>query len=379
MTVRAAKPRIALVGCGDIALRRYLPTLRLVASDIEIAACCDPDRDRARRAAGLVEAWAGPVRAASGIAEATRHERIGGVFNLTPPAAHAEVTADCLRAGCHVFSEKPLATDVEDARALLELARAAGVHLLCAPAVMATTRFRWLEQLLRSGRLGRMLLASAQLANLGPAAWSGYGGDPLPYYQAGVGPAVDQGIYVLHALTGLLGPVQRVQSLQSTVMPRRRSLSSGAPIDVIGPDVVLLQLDFGTATYAQVLSSFAVSGTRAPLLELHAERGSISIAEQPPLTDHGPVDIYLHEPDHGLDGWLERAPVPGAAAASDSLIAAGALHFVRVLRGLEPPRLQGEAALHVIDVIRTAERAAQCGRVLPVASASSPGLAREAA
>src|SRR5437763_12995417 len=55
------------------------------------------------------------------------------VVNLTPPLAHVETTRAALEAGKHVYSEKPLAVEVEDGRALVALAHERGLGLGCAP------------------------------------------------------------------------------------------------------------------------------------------------------------------------------------------------------------------------------------------------------
>jgi predicted dehydrogenase len=105
-------------------------------------------------------------------------------------------------------------------------------------------------------------------------------------------------------------------------------------------------------------SSYAVAASRAPLLELHGERGSISIAEAPPLTDAGPVDLHL-------DGdWITDARPPVPPRAADSMIGVGVAHFVGCLTGREAPVLTADRALHVLEIARVAERSAACGEAL---------------
>jgi predicted dehydrogenase len=345
----ARRPRLAVVGCGDVALRRYLPTLASMAASAELVACCDADADRARAAVAAGAGWAPRARAARRVSEVARSERLDGALNLTPPSAHADVTAECLEAGLHVYSEKPLATELAAARALVARAAATSRLLLCAPAVMATARFRWLSGLVAAGRFGRITLAAGQLANLGPAAWPGYTGDVGAYYGARVGPLVDQGVYVLHAMVGILGPARRVQAFAATALPRRFSAVA---------DHWLVQLDFGGGVLGQLLSSYAVKASRAPLLELHGERGSISISEAPPLTDAGPVDLHL-------DGdWIRDARPPAPPRAANSMIGVGVAHFVGCLEGREAPVLTADRALHVLEIARVAERSAACGEAL---------------
>ncbi len=37
------KVRIGIVGCGDVAHRRYLPALASIRDRVEIGGCCDPN------------------------------------------------------------------------------------------------------------------------------------------------------------------------------------------------------------------------------------------------------------------------------------------------------------------------------------------------
>jgi predicted dehydrogenase len=358
------RPRLAIVGCGDVARRRYLPTLGAMAADVELVACCDADPARARAAVAASAHWAPRVRASGDVLEFAAE--LDGAINLTPPAAHAEVSAACLEAGLHVFSEKPLATDLDAARALVAHAQSDSTMLLCAPAVMATARFRWLAELIASGRLGRITLAVGQLANLGPAAWRAYSGDVAAYYRQGGGPLLDQGVYLLHAIVGLLGPARRVQALAATALPQRTSAAaSGGSIAVEVADNWLVQLDFGGDVLAQVLSSFAVHSSRAPLLELHGERGTISIAETPPLTDAGPVDLYT-------DGrWVTDVRPPAPPRAGDSMIGVGVAHFVGCLAGRETPVLLADRALHVLEIACAAELSAERGEAVPLETSFS--------
>src|SRR5690606_23306899 len=104
---------------------------------------------------------------------------------------------------------------------LAERARAAGTLLLCAPGTMATARFQWLKQLIDEGAFGNLTVATGQMGNLGPASWSEYTGDPRVFYSRSVGPVLDLGVYVLHAITGLFGVAKRVQAFAGIAIPER--------------------------------------------------------------------------------------------------------------------------------------------------------------
>ena len=51
---------------------------------------------------------------------------VEAVHIVTPPSCHAEMAVEALKAGKHVFIEKPLATTADDARMILEAASASG-------------------------------------------------------------------------------------------------------------------------------------------------------------------------------------------------------------------------------------------------------------
>ena len=348
---------IGFIGCGDVALRTYAPAMATLAGRATTVAVYDRDPARAARLLGDLVALGLPrPRLAPTLEALLADPEVAAVLDLTPAPFHHEVNVAALEAGKHVFSEKPLAANLHDARAAIELARARGLTLLCAPAVMATNRFRWLKQQCDAGLLGRLTLAVGQYVNMGPAVWRGYQGDPAVFYGPSVGPALDTGVYILHAITGLLGPAQRVEAFGGIAIPRRNVLIPGREGDVVevtAPDHLLIHLDFGDNRFAQVLSSFATPQSKAPALEIHGDKGTVSISMERWYEPDAPVDLWLRDerPD-GVEGWTEAAP-PGASRITQ-MIQAGPEHLVAVLEGGEAPILTAERATHVLEIILAA-------------------------
>ncbi|HEU4321998.1 MAG TPA: Gfo/Idh/MocA family oxidoreductase [Roseiflexaceae bacterium] len=354
---------LGVIGCGDVAFASYLPGLGGMLDRLNVAACFDIRAERAERAAALYP----NAQAYTDYAAFLAHPGMEAVLNLTPAPLHYEITTAALRAGKHVYSEKPLASRLEDARALIEQARASGLLFLCAPGTVVTPRMRWLKGLLDERRLGRPTLATAQIAAMGPAAWRQYTGDPAVFYSPSVGPLIDNGVYLLHAITGLFGPARRVQALGAIAIPQRKVLIPeryGETVEVSANDHMLLHLDFGDATFAQVLSSFAVARSKAPALEVHCTQGSVSISLESWYMPDGPIDIYRSDDSiHGIEGWVQQARLPGRAQSRGTLVD-GLSHFVGCLEGRETPALTPEHALHVLEIMLAAERSAREGRAL---------------
>ncbi|WP_277996179.1 MULTISPECIES: Gfo/Idh/MocA family oxidoreductase [unclassified Rhizobium] len=148
--------KAVLCGCGAMAKGwlRALAADPLLMSRIEVVGLVDLDRTTAEALAqefGLGNAAIGTD--VSAMLESTQPQI---VFDVVIPAARRAVVSAALAHGCHVLSEKPMATSLEEARALLELARQAGrIH-----AVVQNRRFiagvRRMRQLVESGAIGAL-------------------------------------------------------------------------------------------------------------------------------------------------------------------------------------------------------------------------------
>lgn len=345
---------MGIVGCGDVARRWYLPGLAAIAESVEVVAACDSDAAAAQRAVAAVRPWSPNATAFTDLGAMLEDAAPDAVYNLTPAPAHAGVTLASLGAGVHVFSEKPLAGSLADGDALIEAATERKLLLLCAPASAISPRFRWLKQLVDDEVHGRLTLAVAHHADPGPASWREYTGDPTVFYQPGVGPLVDHGIYRLHELTYLMGPVMRVQAMGAIGIPTRAVRGGplrGRTIEVTTPDHLLINLEFADGRLAQLLASFGTASTRAPWLELHFTRATLSFAPDTQYDPEAPADLYLD--DGTLDareGWVGTESHPSPSEVQP-LVPSGAIHFVSCLRGEAEPVLTAEHARHVLEVI----------------------------
>lgn len=121
---------------------------------VTIVGLVDLDRDAAirfRDETGLIGTEVGTDLGA--MLEATRPEVL---FDVVIPGARREVVALGLEHGCHVLSEKPMASSLAEARELVRLARQAGrIH-----AVVQNRRYipgvRRIRRLIESGALGEL-------------------------------------------------------------------------------------------------------------------------------------------------------------------------------------------------------------------------------
>ena len=94
------------------------------------------------------------------------------IVNLTIPAVHAEMSRKAIAAGKHVYSEKPLATSLEDARLILDEAAARGLRVGCAPDTFLFAQHQTARKLLDDGAIGGAVAAIGFHAQHGPEALS---------------------------------------------------------------------------------------------------------------------------------------------------------------------------------------------------------------
>jgi predicted dehydrogenase len=354
--------RIAVIGCGDVADRHYLPALEALADKVVIAALVDPRPGAADRAVASVARWSPGATAHLALEDMLAAGDVDAAIDLTPAPLHGRVNLACLEAGLHLYSEKPLAASLDEADRLIAAAGANERLFLCAPGEAVTNRVGWLVDVVASGRFGAPTLVVTHHADPGPAAWREYTGDPTPFYRDGVGPLFDHGVYRLHLLTTLLGPVSRVQAMGAISSPTRTVRGgplTGRTIEVTTPDHILVNLEFASGTLGQVLASFGTPATRAPWLEVHFQMATISFSGQSWDAD-APVSLYLDDDSAlGLEGWLEDVQVPREDVG---VVEAGVRHFVACLRGESKPVLTAEHARHVLDVILKTYASIEDGR-----------------
>lgn len=361
---RAGKLRIGVIGCGDVAFRRYIPALHRLADRVEVAACCDAHAENAARGVETVRSWSPGATAFTDLALMLAEARLDAAINLTPAPVHAPITQACLEAGVHVYSEKPIAESISEADRLIATAAAGDLLLLCAPAVAVTRRFQWLADIVDSGRFGPLTLATAHVADSGPATWREYTGDPTVFYGPGVGPVFDHGIYRLHGLTMLMGPVRRVQAMGIIGVPKRVVRAGplvGRTIDVTAPDHVIVNLEFASGALGQLLASFGTANTLAPWMELHFETATISFPGSPYEKDAS-ASLFLDDDSPlGLEGWVHGI-LPPPPPEDLAVVETGVVHFVACLRGEAKPVLTAEHARHVLDIILRAYESIADGR-----------------
>ncbi|MGW7416042.1 Gfo/Idh/MocA family protein [Streptomyces sp. NPDC054863] len=227
--------RFGVLGCAEFARRRMLPAMAAHPA-VELVAVASRSADRARRAAEPHGA-----RPVEGYARLLADPSVDAVYIPLPAALHAEWVGAALEAGKHVLAEKPLTTDPEQSRALLERARARGLVLRENVLFVHHGQHAAVRELLAGRAIGALRCLHAAFTVPAPAD-----GDIRYDPDLGGGALADIGLYPVRAAVHLLGPHLDVAGAVLSAEPGRRVETSGAVL-LRRADGVVAQLTFGMA------------------------------------------------------------------------------------------------------------------------------------
>ncbi len=244
----------------------------------------------------VTEAMAEEARARFGFDEAATDWRavvarpdIDVVDICTPNNVHAEIAIAAAEAGKHIICEKPLARTVDEARAMAEAVRKAGVIHMVAFNYRRTPAVALARKYIEEGRIGTVLnFRGTYLQD-----WSADPDGPLSWrFQkavAGSGAVGDIGTHVVDLAHYLVGPIAEVNAITRTIVPTRPLQSGGVdklgasdknadaprgPVDVDDEVTALLRFEGGAIGSLEATRN-AWGRNNFITLEIHGTKGSI--------------------------------------------------------------------------------------------------------
>jgi glucose-fructose oxidoreductase len=183
------KIRYAVVGLGYIAQGAVLPAFRH-AENSELVALITGDPIKERE---LSERYGVPAYPYDGFESALRKEEVDAVFIALPNTMHCEYTVRAAALGVHVLCEKPMATNEEDCRAMIQACAEADVRLMIGYRLHFTDAHVRAIELARAGKLGELRYFSSIFAMQ-------VADDNIRVRrETGGGPLFDIGIYCINA------------------------------------------------------------------------------------------------------------------------------------------------------------------------------------
>jgi len=339
----AGKFRAAMIGCGAIAGRLHVPDYA-VCPEAELVALCDVV---AGKAEALAERYAPEARVYTDYKKMVKDEQLDGVTVALPNVSHASVTVDALKAGCHVFVEKPMAASAAEAQRMIDAAKKARKVLMVNQTQRRVGVHRKAREIVESGILGKILHVTGMFGHEGPDHWSPESTWFFQKDKARFGAMADLGIHkadLIRFITGMeIGEISaftaRLEKLWGDV-----------------EDNFVSCFTFTDGTVGTLCSSWTIKGMHAGYTILHCSNGTLQVA----LQEDKPLIARLKSPacEIGFDVPPPLNDYPGSWGCD---VSGG---FVRAAMGLEAPFCTGEEGKKSLEIILAAEKSAQTGRAV---------------
>lgn len=335
--------RIGLVGCGRIS-RNHVEAIAQI-DGLRIAAVCDPVAERATATAAAV----GGVPAFDSLERMLAGAEVDVVTIATPSGLHARQTIAAARAGKHVVCEKPMATSLADADAMVRACDEAGVQLFVVKQNRLNPPVQLLKRAIEKGRFGRLYLANCTVRWTRPQSYY----DQAPWrgtWEFDGGAFMNQASHYVDLLQWLMGPPESVVAKTATLARRIEAEDTGAAV-IKFRSGALGVMEVTMLTYPKNLEGS---------ITLIGERGTAKIGG----TAVNRVDHWEFAEYDDDDRLVE-----GVTTSPPNVYGFGHLPYYRnvlaALRGEEFPDTDGRGGRKSLELILGIYEAARTGRDVP--------------
>jgi UDP-N-acetyl-2-amino-2-deoxyglucuronate dehydrogenase len=263
----------------------------------------------------------------------------------TPSGGHAGQTIAAAQAGMHVLVEKPIATRLEDADAMIAACQQNRVSLGVAFQSRTKAVFQRIQTAIQAGELGELTLGLVNLpyyrsqSYYDQAAWRG------TWALDGGGVLINQGIHQVDLLNWFMGDPVSVTA---------HALTLQRQIEV--EDTLCASLRFANGALAAINATTTASPGFPPRLEIYGTRGGVQM-----------------EDDTVMRWWSQNAPAEanstpaqpssaGAGADPRGISIAGHValvsDFIHALREERPPLVDGKEGRRSLATVTSIYQAA---------------------
>jgi len=357
--------KIGLIGCGHIA-ETYFRAEKYF-NNIKIIKCADINEKASKRCAlnfGIKSVT---------VNELLKDNEIEIILNLTIPKAHYQISKKALINGKHVYSEKPLAINLNDGKKLLKISKKKKLYLGNAPDTFLGGGIQKSKELVEKNIIGNVKLGNAVFAFPGIQS---YHPNPEPWFtKKEGGPVIDMGPYYITALVNLLGPAKKVTG---TIIQGQKYRTigigpkKGKKFKVECPTTYLSTITFKNNSVIRLTLSFDVIAHQRNHIELYGEKGSMIVPD--PNMFGGSVLTCNKLGDNWKEFKTSKMPLGRINIRTQSSRAnetptnanyrgVGLSEMAYSIENKRKHLCSGEISLHVLDIITSIMKAARSGKI----------------
>jgi len=356
--------KVALVGCGSIAGEIYIPQMKNF-DNVELVAVCDilPERAQSYAERFHVPAWY------ASLDEMLEKADFEILMDTASIPAHHELNMKALKAGKHLYSQKPVGLTVEQVTEQIETAEKMGVKFAASPIHPLRPDILTIRELIASGAIGKVTMIRSHTAHGGPEYFQYREADCSWFFQPGAGALYDMGVHGVTMAVAVKGPAKEV-SCTAVVSEPERTVRTGAfdgkkvKSDYL-PDNYIITLDWGDGCIGVVDAGFTQKASTVNQLEVYGTRGTITILGQIKIGEGDGVRMYLDSPELKVRGWIDpmsqERPPRGIFRQAEAV-----LDLINAIENDTTPLLDPKIARHVVDILCTIPQASAEKRTLPL-------------
>jgi predicted dehydrogenase len=304
--------------------------------ECNLVAVCDLNP---ARLASIVEKY--DAYTTTSLEEVLADPHIEAVAVATPAESHRQVAEACLRAGKHVYVEKPLAASSQDAELLVQLAEETGRILMVGHLFLYDPAVSRLVSLVREGTIGQVRYIHGIRTSMGGTA------------RLDINIVWDALIHDAYILPALLGrPPRRV------LVVGQAYLSAGLE------DVAFVTFDFGDGVLAHIyVSWYALEKARRMTVIGSDAILAYDDLSKPKLTLYARRYEQSDERDpRGRPRWHWRDEGSSPIETEDvEPLWAECAHFIQCVRTGQCPRTDGQAGLEAVRILEACQHSLELG------------------
>lgn len=209
--IKDRKINIALVGCGRIA-NNHLQAINQHKDRLSLTALCDTDRAALKAATDEYG-----VDGYDTLDEMLKFSNADIVTICTPSGLHPSQAIKIAASGRHVITEKPMATRWQDGLRMVNACDEAGIRLFVVKQNRLNATLQMLKSAVDNGRFGKIYMANINVFWTRPQDYYDQGGGWRGTWEFDGGAFMNQASHYIDLIHWLLGPVQCVQAMMSTL------------------------------------------------------------------------------------------------------------------------------------------------------------------
>ena len=356
--------KVGLIGCGHIA-ETYFRAHKYF-NNFKIIKCADILDSASKKCASKYG-----IKSLS-VQDLLNDKEIEIILNLTIPKAHYEVAKKALLHNKHVYSEKPMAINLNQGKELVKLAKKKKLYIGNAPDTFLGGGNQKSKEILEKKLIGKINLGNATFAFPGVQS---YHPNPEPWFaKKEGGPVIDMGPYYLTALVNLLGPAKEVTgSVMRGIKKRIIGIGpkKGKKFKVNCPTTYLSTIVFKNKTIIRLTLSFDVIAHQRNHIEFYGKEGSMIVPDPNMFGGSVYVCKKLGQPwkEYKTDKMkLGKINIRSKSLrANESPINAnyrgvGLAEMAYCIENRKIHKCNGELSLHVLDIIQSTMKASITGK-----------------